>query len=96
MGLKEAFGAAVRQHRKAAQLSQDDLAYEAGLDRTYISGIETGRRNPSLLTIELLADAMDVSLVTLFETVSEIVGSTKRRRKPTGARPVRRRGRVTR
>lgn len=94
MGLLEAFGAAVRRHRQEVGLSQEALAFEAGLDRTYVSGIERGRRNPSLLTIELLTVAMGVPLDALFTTVVEIAGPIRRGApKATGARPQRRRAR---
>ena len=47
--------------RKARGLSQEDLAFAAGIDRTYVSGIERGRRNPSLLMIARLAEALGVT-----------------------------------
>lgn len=54
------FGARVRQVRKARGLSQESLAYEAGLDRTYVGGVERGERNVSLLNICKLAKALGV------------------------------------
>jgi len=46
----------VRDARKARDLSQEALALVAGIDRTYVSGIERGRRNPSLSMIVKLAE----------------------------------------
>ena len=46
----------VKAARKALDLSQEALAWEAEIDRTYVSGIERGRRNPSLTMIAKLAD----------------------------------------
>lgn len=40
-------------------MSQEDLGFEADLDRTYVSGIERGVRNPTLRIIKLVADALD-------------------------------------
>jgi len=72
MDLRSDFGSAVRRHRERLKWSQEDLADKANLDRTYISSIERGRRNPSLLSIARLAEALGVSLDVLFATVEEI------------------------
>lgn len=53
--LKKTFGAALRYYRKEADLSQEKLAQEANLDRTFISMLERGLRQPSLITIFELA-----------------------------------------
>ena len=53
-----AFGQAVRVHRERAGLSQEKLGFESDLDRTYISGIERGRRNPTLKVIWQVATAL--------------------------------------
>jgi transcriptional regulator with XRE-family HTH domain len=58
--LKTIFGQRVRQCRKRAGLSQEALADLADLDRTYVSGIERGKRNVSLQNICRLAAALKV------------------------------------
>jgi transcriptional regulator with XRE-family HTH domain len=63
--LQQRFGNAVRRARKAKGLSQEKLAQIAGLDRTYISGLERGVRNPALSTQERIAQALDVQLAAL-------------------------------
>ena len=63
------FGKRIRQLRQAKELSQEALAFECELDRTYISGIERGRRNVSLRNIEILARTLGVNLPELFEEV---------------------------
>jgi transcriptional regulator with XRE-family HTH domain len=50
-------------------LSQEDFAAKCGLDRTYISGIERGKRNVALRNIEAIAKALDVPLSMLMEKV---------------------------
>jgi len=55
-----AFGQAVREAREGLGWSQEDLGFEAELDRTYVSGIERGVRNPTLRTVLLLANALKV------------------------------------
>lgn len=47
-------------------VSQEDLAFSAGLDRTYISGIERGTRNVSLKNIGKIARALHITLKEFF------------------------------
>lgn len=61
------FGQRLRELRNAKGLSQEAFAAACGLDRTYISGIERGRRNVSLRNIEVIADALGVSLSELMK-----------------------------
>ncbi|MCW5730257.1 MAG: helix-turn-helix transcriptional regulator [Alphaproteobacteria bacterium] len=58
MDPRQAFGLAVRRRRLRLGVSQEELAHRAGMDRTYVSGIERGRRNPTLLVIGRLAAAL--------------------------------------
>ncbi len=64
------FGKKVRALRIAKGLSQEDLAELCNLDRTYISGIERGRRNVGLRNVAALAASLGVSLAQLFEGVT--------------------------
>ncbi|MDZ4062990.1 MAG: helix-turn-helix transcriptional regulator [Phenylobacterium sp.] len=54
------FGKNVRALRKAAALSQEELAFRAGMKRTYLSDLERGMRNPSVRALGRLADALGV------------------------------------
>ena len=56
----------VRELREALTLSQEAFAHKAGLDRTYVSGVERGRRNPTLDVLYRLADALEVEVRDLF------------------------------
>lgn len=56
--LCRAFGAAVRERREELDLSQEELGFRSGLDRTYVSGIERGVRNPTLKIVGRLAKAL--------------------------------------
>jgi transcriptional regulator with XRE-family HTH domain len=60
------FGQGIRAIRGRRGVSQESLALQCGLDRTYISGIERGTRNPSLTNILKLAAALDVPPAELF------------------------------
>lgn len=64
--LQTALGNRVRQHRQRLGLSQEALADKCGLHRTYVGGIERGERNPSLLNIGRLADALGVHIREMF------------------------------
>jgi transcriptional regulator with XRE-family HTH domain len=61
------FGERVRKLRQASGLSQESFADKCGLDRTYISGIERGRRNVALRNIDSIAAALGVSISKLTE-----------------------------
>lgn len=66
------FGRKVRALRLARGMSQEKLGFATGLDQTYISDVELGRRNVSLLAIDSLAQALGVSLMDLFEEVTRV------------------------
>lgn len=56
----------LRKVRKSKGLSQEALAMVSGLDRTYISGLERGRRNPTLKIIGQLAHSLGVPIAEFF------------------------------
>lgn len=60
-----AFGQRLRTVRGRSRVSQEALAELAGLDRTYISFLERGKRNPSLVCIAKLAAALQVTVAEL-------------------------------
>jgi len=60
------FGRRVRDLRQAAGLSQEELAFKAGIHRTYLGGIERGERNPALKNIAAIAEALGVNITELF------------------------------
>ncbi len=60
-------GLIIRQSREAAALSQEALADKADLDITYISGIERGVRNPSILSLVSLAKGLKTTVSKLVE-----------------------------
>ena len=62
-----AFGIRIRTLRKARGLSQEACADLAGLDRSYVGGIERGERNVSLVNIKKLSDALGISVEELFQ-----------------------------
>lgn len=72
MNLAASLGPALKRHRELLRLSQEELAHRAGLDRTYISGMERGRRNPTVGVLQRVANALGVDLDVLFATAREI------------------------
>lgn len=73
-------GLAFRHFRELAEMSQEQLALEADLDRTYVSGIERSRRNPSLKSMQKLASVLGVDLATLFNLALELAKSSQPKR----------------
>lgn len=69
--IRERFGAAVKAVREEKGLTQEELAHRAGIHRTYLSDVERGSRNVSLLILEKLAKALELSLADLFARVSD-------------------------
>lgn len=67
--LLRGLGWRVRQLREAKGWTQEILAGRAGLDRSYIAGIEAGLRNPSTKALAKIARALRVTLSVLFEGV---------------------------
>lgn len=55
------FGKKLREVRLKKKLSQGDVSRILGVHRSYISGLERGRRNPSLLTVQKIAKALGIS-----------------------------------
>ena len=66
MDVRKRFGTNVRRLRRQLGLSQEAFALEAGIDRTYVSGVERGARNPSLTVSQKFADGLGVPLWMLF------------------------------
>jgi len=64
--LQKLFAHNLRAIRTKQGISQEDLGFKAGLDRTYISGIERGIRNPSLKNIEKIIKALKIQAIDLF------------------------------
>ena len=64
-----ALGQNVRRRREARELTQEKLAEKAGLDPTYISGIERGLRNPGIKNVAKLAKALGLSTAELCKGV---------------------------
>ena len=65
MDVRVLVGRNVRHYRKAAGISQEELAARARLDRTYVSGVERGIRNPTVLVLQDIAAALGIRAMDL-------------------------------
>lgn len=68
MNIRTKVGDRIRQLRNAKGISQEELAHLADLDRTYITSVENGKRNISIVNIEKICEALEVSLNRFFDT----------------------------
>lgn len=59
--IRKRFGERVKALRRAKGLSQEELAFRAGIHRNYLGGVERGERNPALDNIAAIAKALDVT-----------------------------------
>jgi transcriptional regulator with XRE-family HTH domain len=64
--IRTRFGRRVRELRERRGWSQEQLAAQCGLHRTYVGGIERGERNPALLNIGRIAEALGIEVRDLF------------------------------
>jgi len=72
LSIEEAFGRVLQQLRKDKGLSQEDLGFESGYHRTYISLLERGKKSPSLKTIFQLAEALHVEPLEIMERLQKL------------------------
>jgi CheY-like chemotaxis protein len=75
--LKALLGLAIKTERCVQGISQEELAERAGLHRTYVSDVERGARNPSIASIEKLAQALKLSVSALFNRAGNGGSSTE-------------------
>lgn len=67
MDLVQLLGVNVRHHRRLKGMSQEQLALDAGMERSYVSDLERGTRNPSVRALGRLANALGVEPGLLLE-----------------------------
>lgn len=67
MGIRDSFGQRLRELRVQKGWTQEELSKRAGFHRTYVGNIERGLENPTIEAVSQLADALDVSVKTLFD-----------------------------
>ena len=65
MDVRRIVGENLRQYRLSAKLSQEEMAARMGVEQSYLSGLEAGRRNPTIVSIYELATALGISHMEL-------------------------------
>lgn len=73
MKLEEAFSKILREYRLNKGLSQEELAHRCELDRTFISLLERGKRNPTLKTIFSISTVLEIKPSQLIEEVQNMI-----------------------
>lgn len=72
MDLTKYLGKAIRAHRETLRLSQEELAFRVGIDRTYVSGVERGVRNPTIKLLQKISEGLGVDLDVLFSSSRQV------------------------
>lgn len=85
MDVRQLVALNLRRLRVARQISQDDLALAAGIERSYAGHLERGTKNPTVVTLEKLALAMECEIAELFQRIPE--GTTGIEPLKSGRRP---------
>jgi transcriptional regulator with XRE-family HTH domain len=67
MDVRQIVGENIRRYRREKGLSQQEMANRMGVDRAYISGLELGQRNPTVITLWHAAQALDVEVHLLLK-----------------------------
>lgn len=70
MDLRRRVGLNVQRLRRLRDLSQEELAHRAGIHQTYLSGVENGRRNPSIAVLDRIAKALGADVEELVARVA--------------------------
>lgn len=71
MDVRARVGLNVQTARRARGLSQEELAHRAAVHQTYLSGVERGRRNPTVTVLQKIAQALELDLEDLARRRSE-------------------------
>ncbi len=69
ISIQKKFGHCIRYYRQELGLSQEKFSLKIGMDRTYYSSVEAGKRNISIANIQKIADGLNVTLSELFFAV---------------------------
>ncbi|UCI10556.1 helix-turn-helix domain-containing protein [Mesorhizobium sp. B1-1-8] len=83
MDLRTVVGLNVQRIRREQALSQEELSFRSGFTRAYLSGLEAGHRNPTLLSLAKLANALNVGVEDLIRAAQTASAAGRRRRRGT-------------
>lgn len=77
------FGNTLREIRTARRMTQEEIALEAGVDRTFLTRVENGKMSPSLDSILAIASALGVTLTQLSQRFEDNMGKTDHEKNST-------------
>jgi transcriptional regulator with XRE-family HTH domain len=86
-GYAAQLGRVLRRHREAASLSQEELAFRAGVHRTYVGSVERGERNVTVLSLRKLAAALAIPASQLLRESEAATDRPSPKPRPRSARP---------
>lgn len=69
MNIKQRIGARIREIRGSKNLTQEQLAWEADVDRTYMNHVENGRKNISIESLEKIIRALNITMADFFSKI---------------------------
>lgn len=72
MDIRATVGLNVLKVRRERNLSQEELSFRSGLTRAYLSGLEAGRRNPTIVSLNKLAEALGVDMELLVRNAKKL------------------------
>ena len=72
MDIRRRVGLNLRHYREKSGLSQEEFGFECGLHRTYISGVERGKRNPTIVVLAKIAAALGIPPERLLESTVNV------------------------
>ena len=73
MDIEQAFGIIIKKYRLERFLSQEKLAFESGLDRTYISLLERGKRKPTINTLFAISRVLEVQPYRIIKDIEKLL-----------------------
>jgi transcriptional regulator with XRE-family HTH domain len=76
------FGQVIRRRRERANLSQEDIADEAGLSRNYVGMLERGERAPTIIVLRQLAVALGTTMSSLVQELERLLTAKKPKADP--------------
>ncbi|MED1057897.1 helix-turn-helix transcriptional regulator [Bacillus mycoides] len=77
MSIEQTFGTVLQEYRLNSKMSQEELAFDSGLDRTYISLLERGKRKPTINTLFALSKALKINPSQLIKELEEKLSNQK-------------------
>lgn len=73
MDIEQAFGIVIKKYRLERSISQENLAFGAGLDRTFISLLERGKRRPTINTLFAISKVLEVKPHNMIKDIEQLL-----------------------